>query len=420
MPPSESQPRSVLSLVEVRLERFKAAFKPAPIRLGGFNVVIGRNGTGKSTLLEALQWLDGTIRQDARTASERYHGVHDLINLRSRTQIPYFCIDLSWRELAAETSVSYALKVRESEDGATPAVMSEELSVTKGGQDPVDVVQSINDTGRRMVDLGGSGVGEPGGGVALFSEPDRLALARVGASADNHDDRESSPARFLGRLRDFWDRAVFLRLSPNRLSRGSHARRRSFEPLLDEEGQNLPALLNELDKDRTRDLVAAIRRILPDIRGVEVSQPTTGRDERVFYSLKERMPYRGRTGRYQLPVPAWMLSEGTRRITAILALLQRDPPPSLLCIEEIENGLDPWTVIAVLEQLQSAADRGVQVIVTTHSPWLLDSVRVQDILEVTRSEGETRYSRFADREAVKRYQGRVPPGSIYVTEGNRE
>ena len=298
--------------------------------------------------------------------------------------------------------------------------MSEGLSVRKDGQDPVDVVRSIDDTGRRVVNLADSGVGESGGGVALFTEPDRLALARVGASVDNHGDQGSSPARFLGRLQDFWDRAVFLRLSPNRLSRGSPARRRSFEPLLDEEGQNLPALLNELDKDQTRDLVAAIRRILPDIRGVEVSQPTTGRDERVFYSLKERMPYRGRTGRYQLPVPAWMLSEGTRRITAILALLQRDPPPSLLCIEEIENGLDPWTVIAVLEQLQSAADRGVQVIVTTHSPWLLDSVRVQDILEVTRSEGETRYSRFADREAVKRYQGRVPPGSIYVTEGNRE
>ena len=80
-------------------------------------------------------------------------------------------------------------------------------------------------------------------------------------------------------------------------------------------------------------------RILPDIRDVEVSQQTTGRDERV-YSLKERMPYRGRAGRYQL--------------------------------------------------------------------------------EVTRSEGETRYSRFADREAVKRYQGRVPPGSIYVAEGNGE
>ena len=419
MPSSEVQLPSILSLVEVRLERFKAAFKPDAIRLTPFNVVIGRNGTGKSTLLEALQWLDGTIRHDARTASERYHGVHDLINLRSRTRIPYFRIGLSWRECVGETEVSYHLKVRESEDGATPAVMNEWLTVRKDGHDPVHVVRSVNDTGRREVSLDRSGDGNQGD-VALFTEPDRLALARVGASVDDRGDQESSSARFLGHLQDFWDRAVFLRLSPNRLSRGSHARRRSFEPLLDEEGQNLPALLNELDDDQRKHLIAAIRRILPDIRGVDVSQPTAGRDERVFYSLKERMPYRGRTGRYQLPVPAWMLSEGTRRITAILALLQRNPPPSLLCIEEIENGLDPWTVIAVLEQLRSAADRGVQVIVTTHSPWLLDSVRVQDILEVTRSEGETRYSRFADREEIKRYQGRVPPGSIYVAEGNRE
>ena len=417
---SEFRPRSDLSLVGVRLERFKAAFKPEPIRLSGFTVVIGRNGTGKSTLLEALQWLDGTIRQDARTASERYHGVHDLINLRSQTKIPYFGIDLTWSEPAAETSVSYKLKVRESDDGATPAVMSEELTVEEEGRDPVALVSSANGPGHRWIDLGDAGTGEPRGGRTLFAEPDRLALARAGASAGDPDGWESSPARFLGHLQDFWDRAVFLRLSPNRLSRGSRAKRRSFEPLLDEEGQNLPALLTELDQNQTKNLIAALRRILPDIRDVEVSKPTSGRDERVFYSLWERMPYRGRTGRYQLPVPAWMLSEGTRRITAILALLQRDPPPSLLCIEEIENGLDPWTVIAVLEQLRSAADRGVQVIVTTHSPWLLDSVQIHDILEVTRSEGETRYSRFADRKAVKRYQGRVPPGSIYVTEGNGE
>lgn len=405
-----------LALTEVRLERFKAAFKPEPIALSQFNVVIGRNGTGKSTLLEALQWLDGTIREDARAASERYHGVHDLINLRSRTKIPYFCIDLTWRDLPAVTTVSYELKVRESEDGATPAVMSEWLRVRKDDQDPVEVIWPDGDTGRRYVRVGELSSRVSHNNRALFTEVDRLALARVGASID-HDG--SSPTGFLERLQSFWERAVFLRLSPNRLSRGSSARRKSFEPLLDEEGQNLPALLNELDESQIRDLVAAVRRILPDIRDVQVSKPTTGRDERVFYSLMERMPYRGRTGRWQLPVPAWMLSEGTRRITAILALLQRDPPPSLLCIEEIENGLDPWTVIAVLKQLQSASDRGVQVVLTTHSPWLLDSVRVQDILEVTRSEGETQYARFADREAVKRYQDRVPPGSIYVAEGNR-
>ena len=55
--------------------------------------------------------------------------------------------------------------------------------------------------------------------------------------------------------------------------------------------------------------------------------------------------------------------------------------------------------------------------VTTHSPWLLDHVKVADIIHVQREEGETVYTQFADREEVKIYQGRVPPGAIYVTEG---
>ncbi len=111
-----------------------------------------------------------------------------------------------------------------------------------------------------------------------------------------------------------------------------------------------------------------------------------------------------------------MLSEGTRRITAILALLHRDPPPSLLCIEEVENGLDPWTVQAVLGHLRSAADRGVQVVVTTHSPWLLDHVPIDSIIQVRRKDGDTIYERFAERPEVKAYDPRVPAGTRYVNE----
>jgi predicted ATPase len=92
-------------LSEVRLERFKAAFKPAPIKLRPFNVVIGRNGSGKSTLIEALQWLDATIRRDAREACDRYHGIRDLINLRSQTDVPFFQLTLKWHFLRYEVKV---------------------------------------------------------------------------------------------------------------------------------------------------------------------------------------------------------------------------------------------------------------------------------------------------------------------------
>jgi predicted ATPase len=109
-----------------------------------------------------------------------------------------------------------------------------------------------------------------------------------------------------------------------------------------------------------------------------------------------------------------MLSEGTRRLTAILALLVHEPAPSLLCIEEIENGLDPWTVRFVLRHLQSAADRGTQVILTTHSPWVLDDVPIDSILQVRRVQGDTRYEHFSSRPEIEAFDPSVPAGTRYV------
>jgi predicted ATPase len=361
-------------LTKVRLERFKAAFKPGEIALGPFNVIIGRNGSGKSTLLEALQWVDTTLRHDTRRASQRYYGVHDLINLRGDAEPRYFEVALWWCD---EQDADWFYGVKIVDDNGLATVEWERLTSGK------DILIDTASDGSREV-----------------REPDRLALGR------------HSPAF----LREFWERAVFLRLSPTQLAMGSPAKRLSYEPLLDEEGQMLPALLNELDDEQRESLVEAVKEILPGIEGIEVSEASGGRDVRVHYSLLERMPYRGRSGMSQFPIPAWMLSEGTRRLTAILALLHRDPAPSLLCIEEVENGLDPWTVQTMLGHLQQAARRGIQVVVTTHSPWLLDHVPIDSIVQVRRKDGDTIYERFSERPEVQAYDPRVPAGTRYVNE----
>lgn len=387
-------------LSEVQIQRFKAAFKPAPIPLSPFNVVIGRNGSGKSTLLEALQWLDVAIRRDAREASDRYSGTRDLINLRSGQS--HFELALTWSsEDPSMPLVRYHVKV--DDEGGFPFIAAEDLSTVRESGHPVKKFLVTRNRGERFLISG-----ETSELSLLIDEPDRLALGLLGSARLGHLD----PA--LAFLDNFWSRAVFLRLSPNRLANGSPATRKSFEPLLDEEGEMLPALLNELATDQRARLVEAIREILPGMRDVEVSKAELGRDTRVNYSLLERMPYRGRSGRRQFPIPSWMLSEGTRRVTAILALLVREPSPSLLCIEEIENGLDPWTVRIVLRHLESAADRGVQVILTTHSPWVLDAVPIDSILQVRRIEGDTRYEHFASRPEIAAFQPSVPAGTRYV------
>lgn len=384
-------------LKTITLERFKAAFRPDPISLQPFNVLIGRNGSGKSTLLEALQWIDVTVRQDARVACDRYYGVQDLVNLRSRTQTPYFRLGLEWQSTREALEYQVQVEARES----LPVITEEQLTRSHiDHMTPLNIITTIRGKGRALSvpNQGGFGI------FRGMNDSDRLALKL----AMSLEDMQLEP------LEQFWSNTAFLRLSPNRLANGSSPMRKSFEPMLDEEGQTLPALLYELNEEQRKELALQLEEIMPGIRGLELSEANTERDTKIHYSLLERMPYKGRTGHTQFPIPAWMLSEGTRRITAILALLLHDPLPSLLCIEEIENGLDPWTVRYILRQLQSAADRGVQVIVTTHSPWLLDHVPMDSILQVRRMEGDTRYERFRERPEIQAFHPDIPAGTRYI------
>jgi predicted ATPase len=111
-----------------------------------------------------------------------------------------------------------------------------------------------------------------------------------------------------------------------------------------------------------------------------------------------------------------VLSEGTRRLTAILAVLYHDDPPPLLCIEEVENGLDPWTIKYLLDELDSAVMRGTQVIVTSHSPYLLNLLPLETVMFCLRRLYSVEYllgDRLPDREVL---QQRMGPGDLYANQ----
>jgi predicted ATPase len=72
-------------------------------------------------------------------------------------------------------------------------------------------------------------------------------------------------------------------------------------------------------------------------------------------------------------VPATRLSDGTFRWLCLLAILLHPEPPPLVCIEEPEIGLHPDIVVELAELLREASKK-MQLIVTTHSSTLVDSL----------------------------------------------
>ncbi len=67
------------------------------------------------------------------------------------------------------------------------------------------------------------------------------------------------------------------------------------------------------------------------------------------------------------------LSEGVLYFVAILAIIHQPNPPKLLLLEELEKGIHPRRIGEVIDYLeQLAEDKDIQIILTTHSPIVVD------------------------------------------------
>lgn len=153
-------------------------------------------------------------------------------------------------------------------------------------------------------------------------------------------------------------------------------------------GEELAAFLNTLqavDKVQFQALENALHMIVPSISGIDVSVNDYGNVE---LKLLE-----GHT-----PIPVSLVSEGTLRVLGLLALSASKEPTTLLGIEEPENGIHPRRVRLVASLLETRARRNMQVIVTTHSPVLIDLIPHESLYVCRKSNGSTAIEPFSEWE----------------------
>lgn len=107
---------------------------------------------------------------------------------------------------------------------------------------------------------------------------------------------------------------------------------------------------------------------------------------------------------------ASQVSDGTLRSLALLVAIF-DPRHPLILIEEPENSLHPWAIRAVVDACREATDlHGKQILLTSHSPVVIDRMKLDELALVWLEDGETRIRRLADQEPDVR--GRWNAGDI--------
>jgi predicted ATPase len=151
-------------------------------------------------------------------------------------------------------------------------------------------------------------------------------------------------------------------------------------------GEDLAAFLNTLralDPRQFRGVEKSLQTIIPSITGIDVEVSSVG-------EVELRLMEDG------TPIPARVVSEGTLRILGLLALSGVKEAPSLVGLEEPENGVHPRRVRLIAELLESRANGGnTQLVVTTHSPILPDLIPDESLYVCRKIGGKTRIEPFS-------------------------
>lgn len=105
------------------------------------------------------------------------------------------------------------------------------------------------------------------------------------------------------------------------------------------------------------------------------------------------------------------LSDGTLRMIALITLLQQPKLPSLICIDEPELGLHPFA-INVLSDLLKGASAKSQIIVSTQSVTLVNTLEPEDLIVVDKKGGESIFRRV-NRNSLETWLEEYTLGDIW-------
>ena len=152
--------------------------------------------------------------------------------------------------------------------------------------------------------------------------------------------------------------------------------------------QQAPAAMKQLEEEFCR--------ILPEFAGLDFREAGEGRVE-----LLARL-----AGGSEV-IAADSLSQGTLYLLAILTLAHAPSPPGIVCLEEADRGVHPRMLREVrdaLYRLSYPSDAGekrapVQVITTTHSPYLLDQFKdhPEEIVLANKQGNAATFMRLSER-----------------------
>jgi len=354
-----------MKLERLRVENYRS-LREVDLSLQSLNLLIGTNASGKSNVLDALRFLaEGVQDKDFGRAVGTRGNVVQLA--WKGAQADYVSLETHMSE--GLQRFKWCIKV---EKQGFDYDLSESLHLIPDEGPPAQLLQSEN----------GSGWWYSSKEVKL-SLPQPTGCALAAAAVDES---------FSGRqVADFVSKWGFFDPSPAFLRRATFPDDEG--PRLDPIGRNLAGRLFAIQQTKP-DIFDGIVSATNDVLGVPESIELRHQEDdgRIYFVQREHG--------LNYPVHQLQASSGTLRMLALMTALLGEDDISMVGIEEPENYVHPNALEAFTHYIQIAKEK-IQILITTHSPLLLNFLNEPEaICVVRRGEQGTQIERELDPAAV--------------------
>lgn len=361
----------------LKVQNYRALHNLELKNLTPLTVFLGPNGSGKSTIFDVFAFLSECFTESLRKAWDRRGRFREL---RTRDTEGCIIIELKYRETSASPLITYHLAI--DEENNRPFIAEEWLHWRRGqygqpfrflnfkkGEGQVISGESPDEEGERITEQ--------------LASSELLAVNTLGQFAKHP--RVSALRRFITGWYLSYLTADHTRSLPEA---GAQER-------LSPTGDNLPNVIQYLKEQHPQRLGDILKTLSDRIPRLEKVEASIMQDGRLLLEIKDAP--------FSHPILAKFASDGTLKLLAYLIVLFDPNPPQLVGIEEPENHLHPRLLPQLAEECRSAS-ANTQLMVTTHSPFFVDSLKPEELWVLYRDEkGFTQAKRTADMQGVKQF-----------------
>ncbi|MBM3120263.1 MAG: DUF2813 domain-containing protein [Chloroflexi bacterium] len=350
----------------IRISGFRRVFEvELPVR--PFMVLIGANGVGKTSFLDAFTLLAATASGNLNGTSSKFGGISSLLT-RNKSDEVSFLVDM---EVPGHQPLEYELHI--AQQGPSYAISKETLSQQRPGfnQPFLHIDSSYDDI--RYYDI----------------EENRLVRPNW-----EHNPFETSLAQVPKMFRQPEEMRRILATATHYhiLDVSSRAPVKSPQPmkpalLPGPEGEDIvPFLyyLRESDRDRFDAILDSLQTAFPDLLELNFPPVAAGM---LTMTWKDR--------NFSKPMFMSELSEGTLRFLWLVSLLLSPALSTVTMIDEPEVSLHP-ELLSLLADLMRGASQRTQLIVATHSDSFIRFLEPEEVVVLDMDENGCTTATWAD------------------------